>query len=64
MEAHLGTIMCKFGGNPAIFLPEEVIFVPEQNCPYHVTFDLDLDLEHILDADPHDCISSFRYGMS
>jgi len=22
-----------------------------QKCPYHVTFDLDLDLEHILDAD-------------
>ena len=21
-----------------------------QKCPYHVTFDLDLDLEHILDA--------------
>ena len=26
------------------------IFVPAQNCPYHVTFDLDLDLEHTLDA--------------
>jgi len=26
--------------------------VPAQKCPYHVTFDLDLDLEHIhiLDA--------------
>ena len=23
-----------------------------QNCPYHVTFDLDLDLEHIVDAGP------------
>ena len=23
-----------------------------QKCPYHVTFDLDLDLEHTLDADP------------
>jgi len=26
------------------------IFVPAQKCPYHVTFDLDLDLEHTLDA--------------
>ena len=25
-------------------------FVTSQKCPYHVTFDLDLDLEHILDA--------------
>jgi len=24
--------------------------VKSQKCPYHVTFDLDLDLEHILDA--------------
>jgi len=31
--------------------PQEGIFVPVQNCPYHVTFDLDLDLEHIMDAD-------------
>jgi len=30
--------------------PEEAIFVPAQKCPYHVTFDLDLDLEHTLDA--------------
>jgi len=30
--------------------PEEAIFVPVQKCPYHVTFDLDLDLEHTLDA--------------
>jgi len=28
--------------------PQEVIFVPAQKCPYHVTFDL--DLEHTLDA--------------
>jgi len=27
-------------------------FVTSQKCPYHVTFDLDLDLEHNLDADP------------
>jgi len=25
-------------------------FVTSQKCPYHVTFPLDLDLEHILDA--------------
>jgi len=30
--------------------PQEAIFVPAQKCPYHVTFDLDLDLEHTLDA--------------
>jgi len=50
MRAILGTIVCKFGGNPAICLREEVIFVKSQKCPYHVTFDLDLDLEHTLDA--------------
>ena len=27
-------------------------FVTSQKCPYHVTFDLDLDLEHTLDAGP------------
>ena len=25
-------------------------FVTSQKCPFHVTFDLDLDLEHIVDA--------------
>jgi len=25
---------------------EEAIFVQAEKCPYHVTFDLDLDLEH------------------
>jgi len=50
MQAHLETILCKFGRNPAICLREEAIIVPAQNCPYHVTFDLDLDLEHTLDA--------------
>jgi len=30
--------------------PKEAIFVPVQKCPYHVTFDLDLDLEHTLYA--------------
>jgi len=54
MRAILGTIVCKFGGDPAICLREEAIFVKtllkSQKCPYHVTFDL--DLEHILDAGP------------
>jgi len=31
--------------------PHEAIFVPVQKCPYHVTVDLDLELEHTLDAD-------------
>ena len=42
--------MCKFGRDRAICMGEEAILVPAQKCPYHVTFDLDLDLEHILDA--------------
>ena len=29
---------------------QESIVVPVRNCPYHVTFDLDLDLAHTLDA--------------
>jgi len=49
MQAELGTIMCKFGSVPAICL-REAIFVKSQKCPYHLTFDLDLHLEHILDA--------------
>jgi len=52
MQAGLRTIVCKFGGDPAIRLREEAIFVKSQKCPYHVTFDLDLDLEHTLDAGP------------
>ena len=52
MPAHLGTIVCKFGRYPAICLQEEAIFMTSQKCPYHVTFDLDLDLEHTLDAGP------------
>ena len=52
MWALLGITMSKFGGDPAICLREEAIFVKSQKCPYHVTFDLDLDLEHILDAGP------------
>jgi len=34
--------------DPVICMGEEVIFLPAQKCPYHVTFDL--DLEHTLDA--------------
>jgi len=29
---------------------ENAILGPAQKCLYHVTFDLDLDLEHTLDA--------------
>jgi len=43
--------------------PQETIFVPVQNCLYHVTFDLDLDLEHTLETivckfggDPATCL--------
>ena len=50
MRALMGTIVCKFGGDPIICLREEAIFVKSQKCPYHVTFDLDLDLEHTLDV--------------
>ena len=50
MQAYLETIVCKFGRDRAICLGEEAIFVPAQKCPYHVTFDLDLDIEHTLDA--------------
>ena len=31
---------------------EEAILVHAEKCPYHVTFDLDLDIEHTLDAGP------------
>ena len=44
MQARLGTIVCKFGRDPAICLQEEAIFVKLQKCPYHVTFDLTLTL--------------------
>jgi len=52
MQAYPETIVCKFGHDRVICLGEEAIFVPAQKCPYHVTFDLDLDLdlEHTLDA--------------
>jgi len=39
--------------------PQEAIFVPVQKCPYHVTFDLDLDLEHTLDADLESIVCKF-----
>ena len=51
-QARVRTIMYKFGGDPVICLVEEEILVKSQKCPYHVTFDLDLDLEHIPDAGP------------
>jgi len=44
--------MCTFGRDPAICLVEEAIFVPKRKWSYHVTFDLDLDLEHTLDGAP------------
>jgi len=46
MQAHLETIVCKFGRIPAISLREEAILGPAQKCQYHVTF----DLEHTQDA--------------
>ena len=52
MQARLGTILCKFGGDRGICPREEAIFVVCEKCPYHVTFDLDRDLEHTLDAGP------------
>ena len=42
MQAHLGTIVCKFGGDRVTFVVEEVILVYAEKCQYHVTFDLDL----------------------
>jgi len=33
-----------------MFAVEVAILVKSQKCPYHVTYDLDLDLEHIPDA--------------
>ena len=44
------TIVCKFGRNRAICLREKAILGRALKCPYHVTFDLDLDLEHNVDA--------------
>jgi len=52
MQADLQTMVCKFGRNRAICLREKAILGRVLKCPYHVTFDLDLDLdlEHTLDA--------------
>ena len=52
MQAHVGTIVCKFGSDPATSVVKEAILVYAEKCLYHVTFDLDLDLEHIRDAGP------------
>ena len=40
----------RVGQDAVICLGEEAIFVKFQTCWYHVTFHLDLELEHILDA--------------
>jgi len=50
MQADLGTIVCKFGLNRAICLLDKAILGRAKKCPYHVTFEIDLDLEHTLDA--------------
>jgi len=52
MQAHVGTMLCKIGGDPVMFVVEVAIFVKSENCPYHVTFDLELDLEHTQDVGP------------
>jgi len=46
-QINLESTVCKFGSDPAIRL-QEAIFVKSQKCPYHVTFDL--NLEHTLYA--------------
>ena len=50
MQARPGNILCKFSGDPAIYLRDEAILLKSQMCPYHVTLDLDLDVQHKLDA--------------
>jgi len=52
MQAWLGTIVCKFDRDPAVCAREEAIFATKGKCPYHLTFDLDRDVEHTLDAGP------------
>ena len=52
MQALQRTIVCEFGGDRITFVVEEAILMQADKCPYHVIFDLDLDLEHILDAGP------------
>jgi len=61
MHADLEIVVCKFGRNPAICPQEEAIFVRSQKCPYHVTFDL--DLEHTLDAhSPETIVCKFGHN--
>ena len=50
MQTRLGTIVCKFGGNAGIYPRDEAILVKAQKCPYHVTCDLEVNVEHILYA--------------
>ena len=52
MQAQPRTILCELGGNRAIRPQQEAIFVASQKCLYHVTFDLERDLEHNLGAGP------------
>ena len=52
MQALQRTIVCEFGGDRITFVVEEAILVQAEKCPYHVTFDDDLDLENTLDAGP------------
>ena len=52
MQAHPRTILYEFGGNREIRPREEAIFVGNQKCLYHVTFDLERDLEQNLGAGP------------
>ena len=42
-------MVCTFGDDWAICPGEEAIFVISQKCPYHVTFDLDLDLDGLVE---------------
>jgi len=42
MQGYLGTVVCKFGGDPVIFMREEAIFVTAQKCQYHVPLALTL----------------------
>jgi len=42
--------------------PQEAIFMPVQNCPYHVTFDLDFDLKHILWMQAYVGTIVFKFG--
>ena len=52
MQALQWTIVCQFGGDRFTFVVEEAILVQADKCPYHVIFDLDLDLDQTLDAGP------------